>query len=754
MRNTFLIKDRFLRKVLLVVFVAAIVGIIAGSYVIYPIFTKQVVKNTENEAVMTAKHLSNMLFSGEKYVERVNEQQLSFIKLSSEDFNFFKIKIFSKTGKVIYSTDQAEIGQVNERKYFFEEVAKGNIFTKIVNQDSKSMEGELIEVDVVETYVPVLRDGEFVGALELYYDVSNKLEKLRSTLITSNFMLLSLIAAYLIVILIILVELDRAITERKEINQELEDSNVSLAGSKDLIEIKSKNLQEAFNKISQLTKQVSTTQDINIRYHNPNLVKCYEIKNCQQLDCPCHERMPMRCWQEAGTYCGGKVQGTYAQKYIDCMDCEVYNMAAPDHVEMIGEHFNNMMHILEMKHNELEKAICDLKATQAQLIQSEKMASMGTLAGGIAHEFNNILGAIIGYADLAKEEMPEGGVAREDLEQVLAAGNRAKDLVKQILAFSRQDEHQFMPVKMYFIIEEAIKFLKTSIPSSIKISKNICKDCLPVMADPTQIHQLLMNLCTNAVHAMNEKGVLEITLTEVDLAEENQTIMIGTSSDTCAKLTVSDTGVGMDQATQRRIFDPFFTTKGIGQGTGMGLSVVHGIVENHGGKITVESELGRGTSFYVYLPVTTQDIEPYEESVEDAPVGSESILYVDDEMVLAHMGKQILERLGYEVSARTSSVEAFEAFRNQPERFDLIITDQTMPNISGVELVEKVRKIRSDIPIILCTGFSSVVNEEQAESIGVRAFVMKPVEKLVLARTVRMVLDEDAQMKSKDEDLE
>lgn len=387
--------------------------------------------------------------------------------------------------------------------------------------------------------------------------------------------------------------------------------------------------------------------------------------------------------------------------------------------------------------------ISERKIIEAKLRQTYKMEAMGTLAGGIAHEFNNNLTAILGFADLTKEELPEDNPARRDIDEVLKAGNRAKDLVNQILSFSRQSEQKMHPIELQPIIKEALKLLRASTPSTIEIVQNITNENTTVEADPTQIHQLLMNLSTNAIHAMkDEKGTLEVELKRIQLNKKHGSPLPTLTEGTYLELSVRDNGKGIEESIIDRIFDPFFTTKDVDKGTGMGLSVVHGIVQSHQGAITVESKAGHGTTFHVFFPVAATEAEAIPFTNGPLPGGSEHILFLDDEMVLAHMGKEMLKRLGYRVTVRTSSVEAFEAFRAQPEKFDLVITDQTMPNMTGEELAKKILAIRPEIPIILYTGYSTLIDEAKAKAAGIKELVAKPIEKALLAKTIRKVLEQ------------
>jgi PAS domain S-box-containing protein len=379
---------------------------------------------------------------------------------------------------------------------------------------------------------------------------------------------------------------------------------------------------------------------------------------------------------------------------------------------------------------------------QKQIIQSQKMEALGTLAGGIAHDLNNILSAIMGYTELALDSVEQDSQLYNNLQEVFHAGNRAKDLVKQILTFSRQTELDRKPIQVRHIVNEALKLLRSSLPSTIEVRRNIQSDAL-VMADPTQIHQILMNLCTNAEHAMREKGgVLTVELQDVELDENFTASYPNMKPGAHINLTVGDTGHGMPPDVLERIFDPFFTTKETGDGTGMGLSVVHGIIGSYGGVITDYSKPGQGSTFKVYLPIIERHKEPRAEVEESIPTGCECILFVDDEPALANLGKQTLESLGYDVEIRTSSIEALKLFKNQPDRFDLVITDMTMPNMTGEDLAQELMRIKPNIPIILCTGFSAKIDDQKASAMGIRAFVLKPIVKQAIATTVRKVLDE------------
>jgi PAS domain S-box-containing protein len=376
-----------------------------------------------------------------------------------------------------------------------------------------------------------------------------------------------------------------------------------------------------------------------------------------------------------------------------------------------------------------------------RLRQAQKLEAVGTLAGGIAHDFNNILSPIIGYAQMALDKLPHSHPMRFGQEQIVKAGLRARDLVKQILAFGRsgKDQHKDL-VEVSSIVKEVLKLLRASLPSSIKIRHHI--ESSLAIADPTQIHQVLMNLCTNAAHAMNNRGALEVGLTRVNLSESDLTdqSIIDLKPGAHLKLTVSDTGIGMDKATRERIFDPFFTTKEVGKGTGLGLAVVHRIVKHHDGAITVQSELGKGSTFSVYIPAVQRGIEAAGSAREVLPKGTERILLLDDEESVVQMETTMLKGLGYEVTPETSSLRSLEIFRSRPGEFDLIITDQTMPDLTGIDVVKEIRRIRRDIPVILCTGFSEEVTTDTVKALDAE-LVIKPFDTSQLAEIIRKVFD-------------
>ena len=378
---------------------------------------------------------------------------------------------------------------------------------------------------------------------------------------------------------------------------------------------------------------------------------------------------------------------------------------------------------------------------ETQLRQSQKMEAIGTLAGGIAHDFNNILGALIGYVDLTMLDLPGHGTAHDNLSQALSAARRAKDLVRQILTFSRQSQQALQPVRIQPIVKEAVRFLRSSLPATIEIHSHISDTDFAVLCDPTQIHQIVMNLVTNASYAIgNRPGVIEVRLSDEVIEDEISIHQIRPGQ--YMRLTVSDSGDGMTPDILERIFEPYFTTKAPGEGTGMGLSVVHGIVKNHGGMVKAYSEPGQGASFHVYLPVAEMEAETRAETTVPTPHGDERILYVDDEAPLVDIGRQMLERLGYTVETFTDPEVALDSIISGKNKYDIVITDLTMPRLTGNKLAEIVRDLRPDLPVIICTGFSESLDSERMKGKGVKAILNKPLLFRDLAKTIRSILDQ------------
>jgi signal transduction histidine kinase/ActR/RegA family two-component response regulator len=379
---------------------------------------------------------------------------------------------------------------------------------------------------------------------------------------------------------------------------------------------------------------------------------------------------------------------------------------------------------------------------EKQLFQLQKMETIGTLAGGIAHDFNNILTPILGYTDMALEEIPEESNLRFDIEQINHAAVRGKDLVQQILTFSREVDFNKKPIHLQPIITEAINLLRASLPPGVKIKQNLDSKIGTVLADPTHIHQIVMNLCTNANHAMmSSGGTLEVKLESVNVDQRQAEKTRNLKKGEYVRLTISDTGYGMDLKTKERIFEPFFTRKEVGSGSGLGLSVVHGIINNYGGAIDVDSSPGKGTTFRIYLPRSGSDATGSEKLEKKPLKGDEHILFVDDEPEITFMGKKMLENLGYKVSIKGDSQSALEEFKANPDKYSLVVTDQNMPGMPGTVLSMKLKAIRPGIKIIIITGFADNLSDEVLSQSGISEVILKPMILDDFSKVIRRVLD-------------
>jgi signal transduction histidine kinase/CheY-like chemotaxis protein len=380
---------------------------------------------------------------------------------------------------------------------------------------------------------------------------------------------------------------------------------------------------------------------------------------------------------------------------------------------------------------------------EKQLFHLQKMETIGTLAGGIAHDFNNILTPILGYTDMALEELPEESNLRFDMEQINKAALRGKDLVQQILTFSREVDFKKKPIQLQPIISEVLNLLKASFPPGIVIKKNLDSSVGTVLADPTHIHQIIMNLCTNASHAMKDTGgILEVSLDAVNVSPKMAEKIPNLKRGDYIRLTITDTGYGMDQKTKERIFEPFFTRKEVGSGTGLGLSVVHGIINNYGGAITVDSTPGEGTTFTIFLPKYGLSTITSDKMNKKLVRGDEHIMFVDDEPEITYMGKKMLENLGYRVTIKSESPAALEEFLKNPRGYDLVVTDQNMPQMKGTEMVSKMKDVMPDLKIVIITGYADNLSEKEIARYGISEVILKPMVLDDFSKIIRKVLDQ------------
>jgi len=883
----FILSVPFLRNLMLAfLFVALLFPMYSWLY-LTPAYRDLLTRTSEDEAHRTALHLMRKLQIGTLPLNEAIAQadmQTAVAELKA-DFQLRKLKLFDPQGLALFSTDPAEVGTVNRHRFFTEKVARGRIHSHLVRAGESTLEEQKAPVDMVEIYVPMILDGTFMGAFEIYYDVTEAQAQLSVLQRRSNLTMIIIALGLLTIAGVVLYqagrtmlahrETDRALAEASEdLEKRVDERTRALIASHTALGMSESRYRILVETIPHGIREIDTEGIIT--FVNPAHAKLYgyseaELIGRSMFDLTAEEEERRRLeahladliarqpspspWlgrdrTKDGRFidvqvdwrykrgAGGKVIGltmilsdithrTKAEKalldniaflntLIDTIPSPVFYKDAQGvflgcniaYAQTIGlpkeeildrrlvdlENINFKKRAAEFHHQDMQlitapgvqtqeerltladgrtRDFMIYKATfhdiegevagmvgimaditerteaeqrrqllERQLLQAQKMEALGTLAGGIAHDFNNILAAIIGYTQIVFTDTAPDSEAHGHLKRVLEAGDRAGQLVKQILTFSRRSDMEPSPIQINTIVKEVLKLVRSTLPVTIEIAQQIKSDAF-VMADPVQIHQVMMNLCANAGYAMRADGgkltvALEETIVDEDLARRHADINPGPY----LRLTVEDTGTGIAPEHLDRIFDPFFTTKPKGEGTGMGLSVVHGIMASLHGAITVKSAPNQGARFDLYFPV----IEGKQQAVAyptggKLPTGKERILFVDDEVFQTDMFQHMLGLLGYKVEACNSGADALARFRQSPDAFDLVVTDMVMPGMTGEHLARALLELKPDLPIILCTGYSDNMTEEKALAMGIRAFALKPVTMERLSVLIREALD-------------
>ncbi len=774
----FQIFNHILRTPLLRYFL--ITGVIVS--IVFPMFTVlfiipsisgQLTKNTEDDAVRTASYLEHLLIAPNRGLteDLFTDDTIAALEELKHSFQLEKLKVFSAQGDILFSTDPADIGKRNEHDYFYTIVAKGNVYSKVVQKNSKTMEGRILDFDVVETYVPVLINGRFGGAFEIYYDITDRKSNLERLLGLIYFVLLSIDVILMVSVVFVLFKASSNILKREQVEIALQKSRDELeikvsertcdlkqSNEKLTCEIKERmqiqmalqESEERFRSISDSAQDAIIMMDENgaIIYWNKASEKIFQYGNDEALNKDLHSLIAPKEYRDRFQKAFGKFlktgRGNAIGRTIEVVAMRKDGQEFPVELSLSAVKIKGEWNAIGIVRDISDRvaAIAEKEKTQARLLQSQKMESIGNLAGGIAHDFNNILFSILGFTELGLKSVTPGTRLENDLQEVYGAAKRAKDLVWQILTFARQSEDKVKSIQAHTIIKEVLKFIRSSIPTTVEIKQTIDSHSF-INGNPTQVHQIMMNLCTNAAHAMEDGGgVLDVRVSDITVDNTSILFKEGMAPGDYMEIKISDTGAGIPPETIGSIFEPYFTTKGKGEGTGMGLAIVHGIVESHKGNILVESESGQGTVFRICLPITEKDEPQPSYEPKELPSGTERILFVDDEPPIIKMGNRILGDLGYSITTQTSSVEALALFRSDPAAFDLLITDMTMPEMTGDVLASEVMAIRPDLPVILCTGYSKNISEKSVAKIGIHALIHKPITRENLAGMIRKVLDE------------
>ena len=721
----YVLEDNYLKKILIL---SSMVAIALPLYVIlftYPSFTRQLADNIEAEAVRVGRYILYEILPEQTELTKnsLSAELPSLIPKIIDGFGLKKLKVFSKAGEIIYSTAPREIGQINTKAYFHDFVAKGDVCTKVVQKNGTSLEGEAFTADVVETYIPIIRNGAVIGAFEIYYDITARKERFDGILFKSSIALIILAASLLGATIFVLAKASSNIARRKQVENALRKGernyrllidnlpNVVFKGYKD------GSIDFIDDKIELLTGYKK--DDFNSREMNWFDIVFDEDK----------EQM------RQAFIAALKADKSYIREYrIKTKTGDV--LWVQEGSQIVCDESGAIKHVggafLDItKHKKLE----------VQLQQLERIESIGTLAGGLAHDFNNLLMGIQGRASLMLMNSDSSQRHFEHLEAIVYYVESAAGLTRQLLGFAQGGKYEVKATDLNaFIKNHNRMFSRTR--KEISIRGKYDKDLWAAEVDPGQIEQVLMNIYVNACQAMPAGGSISVR-TENVLIDDNYRKTYQLEQDRYVKISIIDTGVGMDERTRKKAFDPFFTTKEMGRGTGLGLASAYGIVKNHGGFIEVYSEKGKGATFSIYLPASEKEPSKEKELNKEVLRGTETVLVVDDEDIIIDVCQQVIEKLGYEVWAAKSGKEAIDILKKNADKIHLVILDMIMPEMDGGDTYDRLREINPDVKVLLASGYSIDGRATEILKRGCNGFIQKPFNLENLSNKIREVLDKN-----------
>jgi len=724
---TNIFRTPFLRNILLVYLAIAILFPAYGAIFEIPQFTKMVIENTKNDTTNIGEHLIEIIFQDNLKPKRdfLSNDVIAALKMAVRNFQLEKIILFSESGKIIYSTDRKEIGNINRKEYFREIVSKGNIYSTLAQKEIKSSEGRIVTADVLETYLPIMDNGKFHGAFEIYYDITDKKEMLYTLLLRSMLILFALALIILIAVTLFLLNTSKINLERGLKEEKLLESEEKYRSLYNNVQVGLGRTKISDGKVLESNEKMA--QIFGFSNKREFIKKFIFSENCVD---PGVRKEMINEGKKSGKF-NNKVAQFYRKDggivWVR-FDSRIYHEKG--YIEDV------VVDITEQKEAEEERSRLEL-----QLQQAQKMEAIGTLAGGIAHNFNNLLMGMQGYTSLMLINIDPSHPHLRHLRGIEENVKSAAGLTRQLLGFARSGKYEIKPTNLTSIINDSSEIFGRA-KKEITIHREAQKKLWAVEVDQTQIEQVLLNLYINAWQAISGTGELHLKAENVTL-NESFAKRYDVKSGKYVKISVTDTGIGMDKATQQRIFDPFFTTKEKSKGTGLGLASAYGIIRSHGGAINVYSEIGKGATFNIYLPKSQKEVKKKKEISGEVIKGAETLLLIDDEESIIEVCRELLENLGYTVLSEKGGKEAIATYQKDQDRIDGVILDMIMPVMGGSETYDRLKAINPDIKVLLASGYSIKGLAETILAKGCDGFIQKPFDVKELSQKLREILDKE-----------